>query len=53
MWISPLPPQSQIDDGRNSQRPPNQSNIDIIFNGEPIENTDVVVWYGQLLHLTT
>jgi hypothetical protein len=37
---------SEIDNGVHATGPPYEANIDNFVNGESIENTDVVVWYG-------
>jgi hypothetical protein len=37
---------SEIDNGVHATGPPYEANIGNFVNGESIENTDVVVWYG-------
>lgn len=46
-WVLRYHP-DEIDDGVNKTipPPPSQANIDKFVNGEPVENQDVVIWYG-------
>jgi hypothetical protein len=37
---------TEIDDGVTAVGPPYEARIDTWVNGEPINGTDVVVWYG-------
>jgi hypothetical protein len=37
---------SEIDNGVHATGPPYEANIGNFVNGESIENTDLVVWYG-------
>jgi hypothetical protein len=37
---------NELDDGVNHTGPPCEAEIDKFVNGEPVENQDVVIWYG-------
>jgi hypothetical protein len=41
---------TEIDDGVNHTGPPCEARLDDFVNGEPVEDQDVVIWYG--VHFT-
>jgi hypothetical protein len=46
LWIIRYHGASEIDDGSIATGPPYEAEIDRFLNGEPINGSDLVIWYG-------